>query len=127
MKLRVSKGVLFFSIWQSAQIICKIHTFTITFYTFLIATVGTLFVADSHKLAAIITQDSSLVVFSIAFGIVGTVIPYLTYTVGLRFIENGKASIIASVDSLYFWENQVVLISDLYYNTFYNIHVAFGR
>ena len=34
----------------------------------------------------------------IAFGLVSTVFPYLAYTLGLEYVENGRASIIASVE-----------------------------
>ena len=36
--------------------------------------------------------------FYLIFGLVSTVIPYITYTLGLTAMENSKASIIASVE-----------------------------
>jgi drug/metabolite transporter (DMT)-like permease len=36
--------------------------------------------------------------FGMALGIVGTVLPYMTYTIGLQFVDNSKASIIASIE-----------------------------
>jgi drug/metabolite transporter (DMT)-like permease len=37
-------------------------------------------------------------VFTCAFGVLCTVVPYLTYTIGLNYVENSKASILASVE-----------------------------
>jgi drug/metabolite transporter (DMT)-like permease len=34
----------------------------------------------------------------IVFVLVSTIIPYLTYTIGLKGVENGRASIIASIE-----------------------------
>lgn len=39
-----------------------------------------------------------MLVFAILFGFVNTIIPYLLYTYGLNRVENGQASIIASVE-----------------------------
>ena len=36
--------------------------------------------------------------FSCVFGILCTVVPYLTYTIGLKYTENSKASIVASIE-----------------------------
>ena len=43
-------------------------------------------------------QEPSLAFFILLFGMITTVIPYLTYTRGLQGVENGQASIIASVE-----------------------------
>ena len=45
-----------------------------------------------------VTQNISVVVWCLILGIVCTVVPYLLYTIGLRYVENGRASIIASVE-----------------------------
>ena len=45
-----------------------------------------------------VTESSCYLVFCLAFGVLCTVAPYLTYTLGLQYVENGKASIIASIE-----------------------------
>ena len=46
----------------------------------------------------VFTTDFKRIIISVAFGIVSTVLPYLCYTLGLKNVENGKASIIASIE-----------------------------
>ncbi len=73
-------------------------TFTITFYTFLFASLGSsLFIRPGNIISVMLFSPARLI-FGIAFGLVCTVLPYLTYTIGLKYIENGRASIIASIE-----------------------------
>lgn len=64
-------GYALYSVFSRYAIEKGYHSLTITFYTFLTAAIGSLFC---------------------------TVIPYLLYTSGLKYVENSKASIIASVE-----------------------------
>ena len=91
-------GYALYSIFSRYAIIRGYDSMTITFYTFLFASIGSLFLADTGKVFRIATADYSIILFCIAFGIVSTVIPYLTYTLGLKYTETGKASIIASIE-----------------------------
>ena len=45
-----------------------------------------------------VCESVNMLVVSVVFALVSTVIPYLTYTLGLKSVENGQASIIASVE-----------------------------
>jgi drug/metabolite transporter (DMT)-like permease len=91
-------GYALYSIFGRYAIKKGYHTLTITFYTFLIASIGTFFFADLGKIFAVITESTGMFGFGMALGIVGTVLPYMTYTVGLQFVDNSKASIIASIE-----------------------------
>jgi drug/metabolite transporter (DMT)-like permease len=91
-------GYALYSIFGRYAIQKGYHTMTITFYTFLIAGIGTFFFADLGKIAAVITENTGMFGFGMALGIVGTVLPYMTYTIGLQFVDNSKASIIASIE-----------------------------
>jgi drug/metabolite transporter (DMT)-like permease len=91
-------GYALYSIFGRYAIKKGYHTLTITFYTFLIAGIGTFFFADLGKIFAVITESTEMFSFGMALGIVGTVLPYMTYTVGLQFVDNSKASIIASIE-----------------------------
>ena len=91
-------GYALYSIFGRYSIDRGYHSFTITFYTFLFASLGTFFVADIPKICVAVTQNISVVVWCLILGIVCTVVPYLLYTIGLRYVENGRASIIASVE-----------------------------
>jgi drug/metabolite transporter (DMT)-like permease len=39
-----------------------------------------------------------MLLFCFAFGILCTVVPYLVYTIGLNYIENSRAAILASIE-----------------------------
>lgn len=43
-------------------------------------------------------MDARTIALSVALGIVCTVAPYILYTLGLSHVENGQASIIASIE-----------------------------
>jgi drug/metabolite transporter (DMT)-like permease len=91
-------GYALYSIFGRYAIKKGYHTLTITFYTFLIAGIGTLFFVNFGKIFAVITESAEMFGFGMALGLVGTVLPYMTYTVGLQFVDNSKASIIASIE-----------------------------
>ena len=91
-------GYALYSIFSRYAIEKGYHTFTITFYTFLIAAIVTLFIVDIPQIYTVTTESIGTFCFCIALGIVCTVLPYLTYTLGLQFVDNSKASIIASVE-----------------------------
>ena len=71
---------------------------TISFYTFLFASFGTVLFAKPAKVWEVSTGSLKIAALSVAFVLVSTVIPYLVYTQGLKKVENGQASIIASVE-----------------------------
>ena len=45
-----------------------------------------------------ITSSAGSIGFVLAFALISTVIPYIVYTIGLKEVENGFASIIASIE-----------------------------
>ena len=70
---------------------------TITFYTFLFAMLGTIPLSDR----GVVTDkcsDMKTLAFCLIFGLLSTVIPYIVYTLGLKEMENSRASIIASIE-----------------------------
>ncbi|MCD7981201.1 MAG: DMT family transporter [Clostridiales bacterium] len=91
-------GYALYSVFSRYALERGYHSLTITFYTFLIAAVGTVFMADIGKVGRAASDSASMLLFCIAFGVLCTVVPYLTYTLGLQFVENSRASIIASVE-----------------------------
>ena len=70
---------------------------TVTFYTFLFAGVGSLFLIRPAELMPCLTSGSSLLLI-LGLVVISTVLPYVFYTRGLARIESGKASILASVE-----------------------------
>lgn len=91
-------GYALYSIFSRYALDRGYSTFTITFYTFLVASISTLFFVDTGKVITAVVAEPKHILIAVAFGIVSTVLPYLTYTLGLKNVENGKASIIASIE-----------------------------
>ena len=91
-------GYALYSIFSRFAIERGYESYTISFYTFLFASAGTVFFARPFEVAAVVCESVNMLVVSVVFALVSTVIPYLTYTLGLKSVENGQASIIASVE-----------------------------
>ncbi len=71
---------------------------TISFYTFLFASFGAVLFAKPQKVWNVVTLSGSGIALAVTFVLVSTVLPYLVYTIGLKKVENGQASIIASIE-----------------------------
>lgn len=91
-------GYALYSIFSRFAIERGYDSYTISFYTFLLATFTTVFFADSMNVANVVTSSYESFVLALIFALVSTIIPYLTYTIGLKAVENGQASIIASIE-----------------------------
>lgn len=93
-------GYALYSIFSRYAIERGYHSLTISFYTFLIAAVVTMPFVNALGIVTVTVSSLWMVVFFLVFGVVSTVLPYTLYNYGLNTIENGKASIIASVEPL---------------------------
>lgn len=71
---------------------------TITVYTFIVAALCVLPLVDMGKVTNVVISHGSNFLFMMVFAVLTTIIPYLIYTIGLNYIELGKASVIASVE-----------------------------
>lgn len=93
-------GYALYSIFSRYAIERGYESFTISFYTFLFAAVGILFLVPVRETATKLVNGNTgqdlLLVFGIA--LIATVLPYILYTFGLSRVENGKASIMASIE-----------------------------
>lgn len=70
---------------------------TINFYTSLLATAGALILGGGESVPLCLASSKGFAI-SLSTGIVTCYLPYMLYTFGLTGIENGKASIIASIE-----------------------------
>ena len=70
--------------------------YTVTFYTFAFAGVGSLIFLRRPQMALL--ADGKLVLIALGLAVVCTVLPYLFYTAGLARMDSGKAAILASVE-----------------------------
>lgn len=91
-------GYALYSIFGRYALERGYNSYTISFYTFLFATIGTVFFARPLEVASVVSSSSGSVILSVVFVLVSTVVPYLVYTIGLKSVENGQASIIASIE-----------------------------
>ena len=92
-------GYALYSIFSRFALNRGVGSITITVYTFLFAAVGGAFFTDFGSiLEAFRSQGPGLLGFLAVYCIVTTVAPYLLYTTGLRYVENGPASVMASVE-----------------------------
>lgn len=91
-------GYALYSIFSRFALERGYGSMTISFYTFLIASLGTIPFVSVKNVGGVLAQGLPAAGFILLFGVVTTVIPYLTYTRGLQGVENGQASIIASIE-----------------------------
>ncbi len=78
----------------------KYNSFTITFYTFLLASVGIGPFGHTDRLVEAISHNGKVVAISVLLATVSTVIPFICYTKGLEKMEAGKASIMAFIEPM---------------------------
>lgn len=72
--------------------------FTVTFYTFLIAGLGSLFLLNLEDMTTLVSSPKAILL-ALGLMVFATVLPYLLYTKGLNDLgDSGKASILASVE-----------------------------
>lgn len=73
------------------------HSLTITVYSFLFATIGGAFFSDFHMIAQEASQSPlSLGIFLFFHSLIAAAAPYILFTISLKHIEIGRASILAS-------------------------------
>lgn len=70
---------------------------TVTFYTFVFAGAGSLFLLRPAELSACLSQPP-MALIALGLVVISTVLPYIFYTRGLAKVDSGKASILASVE-----------------------------
>lgn len=91
-------GYALYSIFGRFAIQRGYHSLTITFYTFLLSGVACLFFIKPQHLMTAVQETPVVIPLMIGFAFVGSVLPYILYTLGLTGMESGRASIIASVE-----------------------------
>ncbi|MBQ0041746.1 MAG: EamA family transporter [Lachnospiraceae bacterium] len=91
-------GYALYSIFSRFALEKGYHIFTILFYTFGLAMFGSIPMSNVGGIVSYVTGSWFDAGFTLIFVLASTVIPYFLYTSGLRYVENGPASIIASVE-----------------------------
>jgi drug/metabolite transporter, DME family len=75
----------------------KYRPFTVTFYTFFVASITLLVFSDLFEKGSILFSKE-VILYGVGLGLFPTVLAYLFYTKGLERMESSKASIIATVE-----------------------------
>lgn len=91
-------GYALYSIFGRYALQRGYRSMTITFYTFLFASLTTVFLVDVSSIINIVGTHSRLGMYGAFMILFVTLFPYLCYTKGLSGMENGTASVIASVE-----------------------------
>lgn len=78
----------------------KYDTMTITFYSFLLATVGVIFFSNPSEIVMVMDADKRLVFIGMLLALISTVVPFLCYTTGLKYLEPGHASVMAFLEPM---------------------------
>ena len=91
-------GYAMYSVFSRCAIMRGYGSATISLYTFLTAAIATFFIADRERCLAAVTQSlpSALVILLLILAV--TLLPYLLYTRGMQGLDNGAASILASIE-----------------------------
>ena len=71
---------------------------TINFYSCLLASAGAFLIWRPQGLAGCMTQSGPALLWCLGTGVISCFIPYMLYTYSLTGLENGKASILSSVE-----------------------------
>lgn len=73
---------------------------TTTAYTFLIAFLSMLPFGKPVQTVQLLSHNSDVLILLLLLGIVSSFLPYYLYTAGLKYVEPGKASIMASAEPM---------------------------
>ena len=90
-------GYALYSIF-TAIALGRYHTLTITFYTFLFASIASSFTTDFVSDTALFGERPALLLIVILYAVWSTALPYLLYTNGLSVIQATVASIISTIE-----------------------------
>lgn len=91
-------GYALYSIFSRYAIERGYHSLTITCYTFIVTSLSSILFTDVKKVAGVVFSSPAFLFLALALGLICTVAPYLLYTLGLREVDNSRASIIASIE-----------------------------
>lgn len=91
-------GYALYSVFGRFALERDYHPFTVTFYTFVCGLIALAFLADWKAVCTFAIGKPGNLLYCIIYGIITTVLPYIFYTLGLSYVENSRASIIATIE-----------------------------
>jgi drug/metabolite transporter (DMT)-like permease len=94
-------GYALYSIFSRFAIIRGYHPMTITLYTFVFATLGSVPLVQYSEIRNLFTMQPTETMGNFLFlALIATLIPYILFTMGLSWIENSRAAVIVSVEPI---------------------------
>ncbi|MBQ6908196.1 MAG: EamA family transporter [Clostridia bacterium] len=81
-------------------VVGKYPPLVITAYTFIFSSIASFFLADFKSLFSVISAHPESILTLIIFSFVSTLMPYLLLTIGLKYVEAGKAAILTTTEVL---------------------------
>lgn len=87
------------------------HPMTVTAYTFLLACVGVLPFVNIPDIAGRFAQNPVLLIPAVCMALFTTAVSFSLYTVGLRYLEPGRAAVLATLEPIV-----TTLVGTFYYN-----------
>ena len=91
-------GYALYSIFGRYALERNYSSITISFYTFFVAALSSVFFVDSGKVLSTVGSSLQFGVRTVFLVLLVTLIPYMSYTRGLKGMENGTASVLASIE-----------------------------
>lgn len=91
-------GYALYSIFGRYALERKYSSMTISFYTFLFCSIVSVFFVKPNEVFTVVGSSWQLGLKSVILVILVTLLPYLSYTKGLQGMENGAASVLASIE-----------------------------
>lgn len=79
-------------------ILKKYDKVTLMAYNFIFAAVGALFIADIPKTAEIIGRNMYSLISILLLAVIGTVLPFMMYTIGLKNTNASKAAVLCCIE-----------------------------
>lgn len=103
------KGVIFgiasgfvyalYSIFSRVTLKQGVSGIAVSTYTFLFAAIGGILLADVGNIFRVIAENGPwAIAFMAIYAFTATVIPYVFYTIGLTYVENGVAAVIVAIE-----------------------------
>lgn len=81
-------------------IVGKYPPLVITAYTFIFSSFGSLFLVDFKEFAFAVSASPISILTIILFSFISTLMPYVLLTIGLKYVETGKAAILTTTEVL---------------------------
>ena len=79
-------------------VVGKYPPLIITAYTFIFSSLGSLFLVDFNEFGDAVVATPSSIFLVILFSFISTLAPYVLLTIGLKYVETGKAAILTTTE-----------------------------